>query len=35
MRKQRSLCLAAAYSAEPAVQYTLWYVTTGKVTRKV
>ena len=32
MWKQRSVCLAAAYSAEPAVQYTLWYVTIGKVT---
>jgi len=25
MRKQRLLCLATAYSAEPAVQHTLWY----------
>jgi len=35
MRKQRSLCLVAAYSAEEAFQYTLWCVTTGKVTCKV
>jgi len=35
MRKQRSLCLAAAYSVEPAVQYTLWYVATDKVTCKL